>query len=341
MEDIYYAVAHRKQEEIDSFKARYDVFDTSLIPKLFKQSLGLKVVKWRRSESWGSSHVIYFVETKEEKESLVLRANTGFNPEPEVMMLVEKMVTDKVDSLGVPTNIVRFVDVSRKNFPFDYQIQEMLRGQDLESHFKGDKKTYDDMSFELGSLVAKYHKLKYPGFGRFDFSSAIQGKLRGSKKTFYDYITTCLEPDLHYLTQAKVITTSTSDKILDLFKERKKLINIKQGVLVHHDLADHNIMFENGKITGIFDWEACVVGDPILDLASCPTWKTHYPREEKLLEGYLSISEHLPEDLTDRMNIYRLRTMIWKMVYCIRIKIIEDSAIKKKFYDSLKPFKLD
>ncbi len=339
MEDIYYAVAHRKQEEIDSFKTRYDVFDTSLIPKIFKQSLGLEVVKWSRSKSWGSSHVIYFVKVKGEKRPLVLRANTGFSREPEIMMLVEKIVTDQVDSLGVPTNIIRFVDVTRKNFAFDYQIQEMLQGQDLEGHFRGTRKDYDDLSFQLGSLVAKFHTVKYPGFGRFDFSYALKGKLKGSKKNFYDYVTTCLGSDLEYLENAKVIASNTADRIIDLFKEHKPIINLKHGVLVHHDLADHNIMFKDGRITGIFDWEACVVGDPVLDLASCPTWKTHYPREKKLLEGYESITD-LPEEFIAKTDIYKLRTMIWKMVYAIRIKILEDQTIRKKFYSALSLFKL-
>jgi aminoglycoside phosphotransferase (APT) family kinase protein len=340
MEDIYYAVAHRKQEEIDSFKTRYEVFDTSLIPKIFKQSMGLEAVKWDRSKSWGSSHVIYFVKVKREKRPLVLRANTGFNPEPEIMMLVEKMVADQVNAMKIPTNIVRFVDVTRKNFAFDYQIEEMLQGQDVEDHFRGNQKDYDNLSFQLGSLVAKFHKLEYPGFGRFDFSSALKGKLMGSKKNFYEYIVTRLDSDLEYLKEAKLITSNAVDRIIDLFKDYKPIINVKQGVLVHHDLADHNIMSENGKITGIFDWEACVVGDPVLDLASCPTWKTHYPREKKLLEGYQSIT-NLPKDFGEKMKIYRLRTMLWKMVYAIRARILGTGDVRTKvFYDALAPFKL-
>lgn len=338
MQDIYYAVAHRKQEEIDSFKTRYDVFDASLIPKIFKLSLGLDALGWERSRSWGSSHIIFFVNVKQEKKPLVLRANIGFNKEPEVMMLVEKMVTDQVKALKIPTNIVRFVDVTRKNFPFDFQIQEMLEGQDLEDHFKGNQNEYDKLSFELGQLIAKVHTIKYPDFGRFDFKSALKGTLKGSKKNFYDYITVCLDDDLGYLVKAKVITDKTSEKIVDLFEDYKSIINVKQGVLVHHDLADHNIMFKNNKITGIFDWEACVIGDPALDLASCPTWRTHYPREEKLLEGYQSEAD-LPDDLKDKMNVYRLRTMLWKIVYAIRFNILSDN-FKQNFYNAMKPFEL-
>ena len=91
-------------------------------------------------------------------------------------------------------------------------------------------------------------------------------------------------------------------------------------------------------ITGFFDWEAAVAGDPMLDLASAPTWKTHYPREEKIIEGYKSIRD-LPEFFIEKMNIYRLRTMLWKMVYALRSGILNDDR-KKRFEDSLNPFKL-
>jgi fructosamine-3-kinase len=71
----------------------------------------------------------------------------------------------------------------------------------------------------------------------------------------------------------------------------------------------------------VFDWEAMVVGDPVLDLASCPTWKTLYPREQKLLDGYQSIKS-LPDNFELKKNIYKLRTILWKTVYCHRAGIL-------------------
>lgn len=117
MQDIYYAVAHRSQEQIDTFKSRYQDFDDKLIPDIFQKTLGLSVLSWMPSDSWGSSHIIYFVTIKDLKKPLVLRANTGWG-EPEIVMLTEKLVTDKVLELGLKTNKILVVDVSRKSFPF-------------------------------------------------------------------------------------------------------------------------------------------------------------------------------------------------------------------------------
>ena len=335
MSDIYYIVAHRSQKEIDSFKTRYRDFKIELIPDIFKSSLNLDVVNFQQSQSWGTSHVIYFVKTKQTRQPLVLRANLGVVG-PEVAMLIEKLVTYKVANLGIPTNRVVHVDVTRKHYPFDFQIQEMLTGQDIETYFKGTQSEYDRLSFDLGILIAKIHTLKFPRFGRFDEKSILKGKLTGSKQTFFNYITTCLDADIKYLVDGKIFSKTVSRKVQRLFEEYKPVMKIKSGSLIHHDLADHNIMFKNSKITGIFDWEACCIGDPVLDLASCPTWKTHFPREQKLIEGYTSVTS-LPNHFVEKMRIYKLRTMLWKMVFAIRANFVTENR-KQKFLSALIPF---
>lgn len=340
MPDIYYTVAHRSQDEIDSFKVRYEKFDPSCILPIFRKSLSLRVLEMKPSTSWGSSHVIYFVKVQGRKSPLVFRANLGFNTMPEAVMKVEQLICDEVAQTGVPTNKVLYVDISRKSYNFDYQIEECLEGSDIESNFKGTKEEYDKMSFDLGVYIAIYSKIQFDKFGMFEVNSANKNILIGTKNTFYDYIITCLDKDLSYLVNSSVVTNDKRKKIRDLFEEFKPVINnIKRGSLVHHDLADHNIFFdEKCKITGIFDWEAAIVGDPILDLASCPTWRTFYPREEILIEGYRSIAQ-LPDHFREKMNIYRLRTMLWKIVYAIRMNIL-NSTRKQKFYEALEPFNL-
>lgn len=339
MADIYYAVAHRDQKEIDSFKGRYEAFDQSVIPSLFKESLNLEVTSVSRSTSWGSSHVVYFVTVKGSKNPLVFRANLGFNKKPEAVMKVEQLICLQVEKRRVPTNKVLYVDISRKSYPFDFQIQECLVGSDIENNFKGTRQEYDRLSYDLGTYIAMYSQIKFDKFGMFDEHEANHNNLRGTKKTFYEYLTLCLEEDLLYLVNAEVVSSQVRSNIIKVFEEHKPLINtLTQGSLVHHDLADHNIFYDKNKITGIFDWEAAVSGDPILDLASCPTWRTFYPREEKLIEGYKSIMP-LPEFFNEKMNIYRLRTMLWKIVYAIRMDIL-NAARKQKFLDALMPFHL-
>ncbi|MBI5614445.1 aminoglycoside phosphotransferase family protein [Candidatus Gottesmanbacteria bacterium] len=337
MSDIFYAVAHRSQEEIDSFKTRYEDFPTDRIPEIFKSALNLTVTHFEKCQSFGTAHVIYYVSVSEEPIEFILRSNLGFS-DPEVVMMTEKLVTDRVSELGVPVNTIRFTDVSRKKFSFDFQIQECLIGQDIEMYFHGTKEEYDRLSYELGEYVARFHALEFDGFGRFDEKCALEGKLSGTKKSFSEYIDVCLESDCAYLVKDNVIDKFTAKEIIKVFEERKNIMDIDKGVLIHHDLADHNIMFSGNHITGIFDWEACVVGDPALDLASCPTWRTHHPREDELLKGYASVKS-LPKHFEEKRNLYLLRTMLWKMVLAIRSGM-QNKERTQKFSDTLAPYGL-
>ncbi len=334
MSDIYYRHAHRSQEEIDIIKKRYELFNVSFIPKIFKKALGLTAVSWAKPDSYGTTHVIYTVTVKEQKDPLLLRAVVGIT-KPEIEMKTEQLITDKVRPLGVPVNKVIYVDVSRNIFPFDFHIQEVMAGADIEDHFAGTKEQYDRISFTLGTYIATFDQLSFDKFGLFDEHEALNEKLVGTKPSFFDYIITRLDEDLKFIRENAVITTKQVEDIRKSFDTYKPVIDIPKGTLVHHDLADHNIMHVDGTITGIFDWDRAIIGDPVLDLASCPTWKTHYPREEILIEGYKSIRS-LPDHFTEKMYIYRLRTMLWKMVFAIRNGILND-ARRQRFFDAMKP----
>lgn len=335
MNDIYYRHAHRSQEEIDIVAKRFELFDVSWIPKIFKQALGLTATSWVRPDSYGTIHVIYKVSVKEKNKQYLLRANSNITV-PEIEMKLEELITKKVVLLDVPVNHILHVDISRNVFPFDFQIQEVLLGSDLEDHFSGDKDAYDRMSFALGQYVARLGEIKLDGFGRFDEEQVKKGNLVGTKKSFSDYIEVCLDDDLRFISDSGIISVKTASFIRRLFDEYQPIMNILRGTLVHHDLADHNFMHVGDRITGIFDWENAVSGDPVLDLASAPTWATHYPREDKLIEGYKSIRS-LPDHFVEKMQIYRLRTMIWKMVFALRAGILNDTR-RERFFNALSPF---
>ena len=336
--DIYYPVVHRSDSQIEALKHRYETFDETSIPTIIKHS-GFTAHSWKKPDSWSTSHVIYLVTVKEQSAPIVLRANIGWGEE-EYYMQVEKSITDRVAALGVPVNRILFVDVSRKNFPFDYQIQQMLVGRDIENAFAGSLSYYDQLSFDLGRYVASWGVLKFDGFGRFAAHNPARTLLVGTKQSMYAYIIVRLDEDIKFLVDGGLLDSAKANAIRKLFNQYKDPINAGNvSTLIHHDLADHNIMFDSKRsITGIFDWEAAVCGDPVLDLVSAPTWKTHFPREDKMVEGYRSIRD-LPEYFKEKMDIYRLRTMLWKMVYAIRAGILNKDRMKK-FENALEPFKL-
>jgi len=59
----------------------------------------------------------------------------------------------------------------------------------------------------------------------------------------------------------------------------------------------------------------------MLDLASAPTWKTLYERESKLIEGFKSVAT-LPHQYKEKVDLYRLRTIIWKVIHNIKFDLL-------------------
>ena len=229
------------------------------------------------------------------------------------------------------------MDISRSKLPFDYQIQRKVVGLDLEDHFSGTQEDYDSISIQLGEITAKLHTTKLKGFGRFDTRST-EDELVGDVDSNQEYILLDFQQDIDALKNAEIITKKQADSVVQYFADRLDLMKIDQGVLVHYDIADHNIMFEERNVTGLIDWEAAVSSDPVLDIASMPTWKTHYPRLEKFLEGYQKIAK-LPDNFEEKYKLYELRTLLWKTVFCINASILND-ARKKRFTDCLERLRI-
>ena len=71
---------------------------------------------------------------------------------------------------------------------------------------------------------------------------------------------------LHGIDSSRKITNEIQAIIED--SNLKKLFDGQLGIsLVHGDLIMHNTLSENGRLTGILDWELALFGDPDYDLA--------------------------------------------------------------------------
>jgi aminoglycoside phosphotransferase (APT) family kinase protein len=333
--DIHYPV-QRPQQEIDSYKTRYTDFDQSTIEPIicgfFGSSTQVKSIS--PSGKFGTSHVIYFVELGDEQR-YVFRANCGVGP-PEIAMMAEKLIADRLQKQDIPVNHVLFADISRTLYPFDYQIVEMMDGGDIELTFTGTKEEYDRLSYELGTLIARLGMVKTEGFGRWMLGGVNNGKLIGRKSTMSEYVSVYVPQDIAHLVGAEILTKEQGERIEAAFTKYAPYINEGTPSIVHYDLADHNLMTNGTNITAIFDWEASVSGDIILDLASAPTWKTMYPREELLLAGFRSVTA-LPRYFEEKYRIYLLRTLLWKMAYALKRGAMNEER-KMKFFKALEPF---
>ena len=99
-------------------------------------------------------------------------------------------------------------------------------------------------------------------------------------------------------------------KIKDLF-QNNELLECDKAVLVHNDFADWNLLTDGNTISGVIDWDECVGGHPIQEIAC---WSTFFDPERLplFLDGYFSETEK-PDNFEELFQLFRLRYTISKM----------------------------
>jgi hypothetical protein len=330
--------ANRTVEEVEKLQKKYETFDTKYIHEIFNKVLGLKVKEIQKPMNVGLPHVTYIV-SFENHEDLVYRGNLGWD-EPEMQLLKEKLIAEEALKAEIPSNEIIYVDISRKEFPFDFQIQKKIQGLDAEKEWNGTQADYDKYSFNLGKIIGKLRKVNLKNFGHFNEEIMLKGDLVGEMDTFSDYINLQLHDQIDLIEKSNFISNSTATAIKKLFQDSTDLFNDSNSSLIHYDLADHNLRYDpkTFEVVAVYDWEASVTGDSLLDIASCPTWKALYPKLEKVKEGFVSIAGK-PDNFEEKLNLYRLRTIIWKVEHNIKFGIATPERVQRLAL-ALEPFQL-
>lgn len=318
-DEVYYYNTHRPTALVQKLQKRNEEFEPNLVPRIFESALHEQLESYHISKFMGTGHVIYFAKTKTGEE-LVLRATYGL-AKPELYMEMEQKVIAQYNKVGIGSVEILAADASRKEFELDYQIMRPLPGKDPEIEWVGTQQDYDQLSFNLGRLIARQYSLPAERWGR--WVKDKNGQVRGAMESWGEFLNAYVKHDLEVLRLFNVISERGSEQIDTLLKSqeiRSLFSNTTQGYFVHHDVADHNIRYEGNKVVSLFDWECAVVFDPISDLASAPTWKVQYPREKKLTEGFIAELGQKPDNLEARVGVYLLRTMLWKTAFALKGK---------------------
>ena len=191
-----------------------------------------------------------------------------------------------------------------------YQVIQKLNGDTVQYAIKENPSIEEHLVEEMGKTMARLHKIKVSGFGPFDNELSMQGILKGRHSTFESSVNAGLQENLERLVTYKILTKDITIKISELFKNNPLLI-CKNSVLVHNDFADWNLLTDGNKITGVLDWDECVAGHPIQEIAC---WSTFFDPERihPFLKGYFSETPK-PENFDELFQLMRLRYTISKM----------------------------
>lgn len=207
-----------------------------------------------------------------------------------------------------------------------YQVIEKLEGDTVQFYLKEHPERENHLVFEMGKTMAKLHKIQTKGFGSFFNHHAKEGVLIGIHSSFSEFINAGLEENLERLIKNNILSEDIALKMKGLFKDNV-LLETDLSVLIHNDFADWNLLTDGNTITGIIDWDECVAGHPIQEIAC---WSTFFDPERIpfFLEGYFS---EIPkyDHFDDIFQLMRLRYTISKMALRIKRYTYEQTPFLK------------
>jgi aminoglycoside phosphotransferase (APT) family kinase protein len=210
------------------------------------------------------------------------------------------------------------IDISHSLFPFDYEIIDEVKGSPLNA--PDVKSDVTALTAGLGRLVAVMHKNGATGAGMLDVRNILDGGPgKGLVRTWREFIFLNLDSHLEQCVRMGALTAQQSEQIEYIFQNALVSLSLNETVLLHGDLGNSNIYSDGREITAVLDWEDCMAGDPVFDIAS---WGTFVGNHEKLtvfLNGYREVRS-LPADFEFRYWLYYIRIMLAKTVHRHRFK---------------------
>lgn len=238
-------------------------------------------------------------------------------------LIIDAWAHERLRRSGLAGLEIFTVDVSRRTVPFAYELLAEAPGRSLRD-FDHDDTRMQPLLTDLGRRLAQMHALRGIGAGLMSVANtgAPAGPtVRGAHDAWPDYVVTQLESHLATCRDLGAVDAAEVRNIETLFGATASLTANVPLVLLHGDLGNHNIFTDGERITQLIDWEDCLYGDPVFDLAF---WATFHPerRHEWLLGGY---REFVPLDEADqrRFHLYFLRIALAKTVLRSRLGITD------------------
>ncbi len=193
---------------------------------------------------------------------------------------------------------------------FSFHVIEKLPGVAIKKWLEKHPESESQLLPKIGTMMARLHQIPVAGFGPLDNEKAKNGNLVGIHQSLSDAVRAGLVFNIDVLTKQGILTGAQAVSVAKVF-ENNPLLELDQAVLVHNDFADWNLLTDGQDVTGVLDWDECVAGSPIGDIAC---WSTFFAPErlEKFLEGYWQIAEK-PDDFSEKFELFRLRYVLSKM----------------------------
>lgn len=221
-------------------------------------------------------------------------------------------------------------DLENEN-DISYQVIEKLDGDTVQFCLKEHPEKEDRLVFEMGKTMARLHKIKVDGFGPFNNEETKKGNLRGIHNSLNSSINAGLDENLERLVKYNILSQEVASKMRKLFQDNP-LLDSNVSVLIHNDFADWNLLTDGNTITGVIDWDECVDGHPVQEIAC---WSIFFNPERitSFLDGYFSETPKY-ENFDELFQLFRLRYTISKMALRIKRYTYEQTPFLKSLIEN-------
>jgi aminoglycoside phosphotransferase (APT) family kinase protein len=257
--------------------------------------------------------------------SVIVRVNALSHLGYDYPLHLDAWAAEKLRAAGLPALRVHAVDLSRRLCPFDYQILEEARGVSLRS-LDDDDERLRPLLFRLGQVLARLHRVPLSGFGLLDVGPLVSAgpaaDCGGLLASWPEYVRLNLEEHIRACADGGLIDGELAGQALGAFEKHAALYErVRTAGLLHGDPGSHNAFADGGTITALIDWEDCLAGDPVYEVAF---WATFHPerRHATFLDGYGS-AWPLPDDFAARFWLYFLRVALCKTALRHRLGIVD------------------
>ena len=162
---------------------------------------------------------------------------------------------------GIPVPKVLGFDESREICDSSYFFMEKLPGRSLSSvRDTLSEQTLQDIYCQTGKIIRCVNEISCPCFGY-----PAQPEFQGIK--WFPVFKRMLEAGVEDAVSGGVDLTISVELLWSLLeRDRDVFDEVVAPQLVHWDCWDGNIFVQDGRVTGIIDWERCLWGDPLMEV---------------------------------------------------------------------------
>lgn len=285
-----------------------------LAQSVIRAQLGSAPTRMERATG-GLRNLVY--EVGHEQGDFIIRISN--NPTKVKVFQKERLVTQRVRSVGIPAPEVVYVGADPEGLP--YMLQVRAAGKEASTH-----RQRAGILREMGRYAALIHKVRTRGFGHYFL---WEGEA-GAGLTWLEFLHDELKLDnrLSILEEHHMLRPEQISRLRDV------LISVPTSeppALNHGDLRLKNVLVDdNGNVTSIIDWEDCIS-------SLAPQWEwsvalhdLSIDERQEFLDGYGAPTEMVKRlsAVTKALNVINYAPVVERQVHKGRLERLEKLKVR-------------